>query len=87
MDQGNKDTESLQTRGRRRGSCLDAFLVAAIVILFVALTAMAVVVATVVMKTPSQMSSSRGNTFYSAYKVNKQMLRSFKNHRFVSCSI
>lgn len=74
MDQESKDTESLQTRGRRRGSCLDAFLVASIVFLFVAVTAMGVVVATVVMKTPSQMPSSRGNTSYAAYKVNKQTL-------------
>lgn len=73
MDQEHKDTESLQTRGRRRVTCLDAFLVASIILLFMAVTAMAVVVAMRVMD-----PGSTEHTGSPAYKV-KQNASVFKN--------
>ncbi|XP_069023619.1 uncharacterized protein [Embiotoca jacksoni] len=52
------DVESLQERGRRRGSCLDIFLVVSIVVLFVAVTALATGEAMVVMELWSKGDSS-----------------------------
>lgn len=76
------DVEALQNGGRRRGSRLDAFLVASIMFLFAAVTAVAVVVAKVVMEQPHrpfEFGSSRlTDTTYSAFKVNNssQVLKS-----------
>lgn len=42
MGQQSKDVESLQESGRRRGSCLDIFLVVSVISLFMTLTALTV---------------------------------------------
>ncbi|XP_073331651.1 uncharacterized protein [Pagrus major] len=51
------DVESLQKSGRRRRGCLDAFLVASITFLFVAVTAVALGGAMVVMELRSKLNS------------------------------
>ncbi|XP_034752483.1 uncharacterized protein LOC117959437 [Etheostoma cragini] len=51
------DTESLQTSGRRRGSCLDVFLVGSIILLFVTVVAVAAGGVMVVMELRSELQS------------------------------
>ncbi|XP_070780641.1 uncharacterized protein [Enoplosus armatus] len=74
------DVESLQKSGRRRGSCLDIFLVMSIVFLFVAVTAVAAGGVMVVMELRSKLESSppsfefqtskrTGDTSNPAYKM------------------
>lgn len=67
------DVESLQKSGRRRGSCLDVFVVMSIIFLFVAVAAVAVVLATVVMETPRKLAEfearQTGDTPNPTYKV------------------
>lgn len=53
------DIESLQKSGRRRGSCLDVFLVMSIIFLFVAVTAVAAGGVMVVMELRSKLDSTR----------------------------
>ncbi|KAK2815872.1 hypothetical protein Q5P01_026339 [Channa striata] len=50
------DVESLQKSERRRGSCLDAFLVVSVIFLFVALTAVAVLGVMAVMELRSKVT-------------------------------
>lgn len=66
-----KDVEALQKSGRRRGSCLDIFLVMSIILLFAAVVAVAVVVAKVVMEHPHQPFefTGSGQATDTAYKV------------------
>lgn len=68
-----KDVESLQKSGRRRGSCLDVFVVMSIIFLFVAVGAVTVVVATVAMETrrqPAEFKATQtGDTPNPRYKV------------------
>ncbi|XP_051802266.1 uncharacterized protein LOC127533406 isoform X2 [Acanthochromis polyacanthus] len=59
MGQQSKDVESLQESGRRRGSCLDIFLVVSVVFLFVTLTALTVVGLMVVMELRSELKTLR----------------------------
>lgn len=51
------DVESLQKSGRRRSGCLDAFLIASITFLFVAVAAVTVVGTMVVMALKSRLDS------------------------------
>lgn len=55
----NMDIESLQKSGRRRGSCLDVFLVMSIIFLFVAVTVVAAGGVMVVMELRSKLESTR----------------------------
>ncbi|XP_023128156.2 uncharacterized protein LOC111569932 [Amphiprion ocellaris] len=59
MGQQSKDAESLQESGRRRGSCLDIFLVVSVVSLFVTLTALTVGGLMVVMELRSELKTLR----------------------------
>lgn len=76
------DVESLQKSSRRRGSCLDVFLVISIIFLFVAVAAVAVGGAMFVMEVRPKLESTRRSFRFeaskltedtpdSAYKVNK----------------
>lgn len=79
------DVESLQKTGRRRGSCLDVFLVGSTIFLLVAVAALAAGGVMVVMELRSELETTRpssdprtsrltGDTPDSAYKVNKRLL-------------
>lgn len=59
MGQQSKDVESLQESGRRRGSCLDIFLVVSVVSLFVTLTALTVGGLMVVMELRTELKTLR----------------------------
>lgn len=68
------DVEALQEGGRRRGSCLDVFLVVSIMFLFAAVAAVAVVLAKVVLERPHQphefgLSWQKDETPSTTYKV------------------
>ncbi|KAM4604423.1 uncharacterized protein ACJ7VT_018942 [Polymixia lowei] len=72
------DTESLQTRGRRHGRCLDAFFVVSIIFLFVAVGAVAACGIMVVMELKVEVDGMRrvkspenriGGTSVTAYKM------------------
>lgn len=76
------DVESLQKSGRRRSGCLDAFLIASITFLFVAVAAVTVVGTMVVMALKSRLDSPThyqqvetshltGDLPSSGYKVNR----------------
>lgn len=75
------DIESLQNSGRRRGSCLDVFLVGSIICLFVTVAAVAAGGLMVVMELRSELQSKLPRTHGEfeksklsgdpAYKVNK----------------
>ncbi len=77
------DVESLQKSGRRRGSCLDIFVVMSIIFLFMALAAVAVIGTMFAVEVRSKLDTTRqsitvgtetskltGDTPDPAYKVN-----------------
>lgn len=76
------DVESLQKSGRRRSGCLDAFVIASITFLFVAVAAVAIVGTMAVMELRSKLDSPTqfkqvgtlhptGDSPSSGYKVNR----------------
>lgn len=59
MGHQSKDVESLQESGRRRGSCLDIFLIVSVVFLFVTLAAVTAGGLMVVMELQSQLKTPK----------------------------